>query len=281
MVVSTAFGGCNQEEELDNLCLFLKDKQSCYQEFLTTIGSQCTMTGITGVFETRDSLEKCTFSGASSPGPNIVTQVTFDPPIELTKLPYTGGNVKLTINGTDCGMVEFGEKDKLAVALDVYPQLTDPAVACETSGTQFCGSSYSNTPVAPESINDSSTLISTKCPDGTTFKFDRFQIDQQCADQAAVFPEVKFVIMPNGVNKEGSVTLAIKYTSDKTETYVNCTIPPALPACANGEKDGLETDIDCGGSTCMTRCDKDQSCISDSDCKNGLCSVVGGIKKCN
>src|SRR6185436_7882173 len=85
-LVATAFGGCNKDEELDNLCLFLKDKESCYQNFLTDIGTQCTMTGITGTFDTRNELSKCTFSG-NTPAPNIVTQVDFDPPIDLTKLP--------------------------------------------------------------------------------------------------------------------------------------------------------------------------------------------------
>jgi hypothetical protein len=285
-LVSTAFGGCNQEEELDNLCLFLKDKQSCYQDFLTDIGTQCTMGTVEGTFETRDTLEKCTFSG-STPAPNIVTQVAFDPPIELTKLPYTAGSVKLLINGTQCGTIDFGEDDKLAISLDVYPQLTDPAAPCEASGTQFCGSSYSNTPIASESAEQSATLVSTKCPDGTTFKFDRFQVDQQCADQQGFIPKAKLVIIPSGVamldgtgGKEGSVQLSIQYTPDQAQTYVNCKILPQLPPCANGVKDGVETDVDCGGSGECARCQKDQACIVASDCLSQKCDVVAGIKKC-
>lgn len=278
-LVPTAFAGCNTDEELDNLCLFLKDEQSCYQSFLTDIGEQCTMSTFVGTFDSYDSLSKCTISADNIPT-NIATQVDFDPPIELTKLPYTGGSVKLTINGTQCGIVDFGADAKVSVALDVYPQLTDPEAKCETSGTQFCGSSYSNTPIPAETPEQSDMVISTKCPDGTTFKFDRVQIEQQCADQSGLIPKAKLVVVPNGVDKEGSVQLTIQYTPEKTLTYVNCKILAQLPPCANGVKDGIETDIDCGGKQCTTKCQKDQACISGTDCASGTCAVDAGLKKC-
>ena len=52
--------------------------------------------------------------------------------------------------------------------------------------------------------------------------------------------------------------------------------PPAVDVCANGIKDGDETDIDCGG-----RCDKcrvNRQCIVDADCftancRNGKCTA--------
>ncbi len=278
-LVPAAFAGCNTDEELDNLCLFLKDEQSCYQSFLTDIGEQCTMGTFVGTFDSYDSLGKCTVTDANVPT-NIATQVDFDPPIELTKLPYTGGMAKLTINGTQCGIIEFGADEKVAVALDVYPQLTDPAATCETSGTQFCGSSFSNTPILPETPEQSDMLMSTTCPDGTSFKFDRRQIEQQCADQNGLVPKAKLLIVPNGVDKEGSVQLTIQYTPEKTLAYVNCKILAQLPPCANGVKDGVETDIDCGGQQCTTKCEKDQACINGTDCSSGTCSVVLGLKKC-
>lgn len=295
VLASTAFGGCNKEEELDNLCLFLKDESSCYRDFLAEIGEQCTMEAdvmvngmaqpLTGTFETYDTLEKCTVT-SSNTAPNIVTQVTFDPPIELTKLPYTAGSVQLLINGTPCGTIEFGPNDKLSVALDVYPVLLDPEATCSEVGEQFCGASFSNTPIAAESENDSATLLSTKCEDGSTFKFDRFQVAQQCSDQEGFIPKAKLVIVPNGVlmadgtGKEGSVQLSIKYSPTQELTYVNCKILPALPPCANGVKDGIETDVDCGGNGTCDRCQKDQACIIDSDCAAKKCDVVSGIKKC-
>jgi len=51
-------------------------------------------------------------------------------------------------------------------------------------------------------------------------------------------------------------------------------IQPHLPTtCANGAKDGTETDLDCG-STCL-RCANARSCAHDYDCQSGFCT--GGV----
>ncbi|APR81951.1 Hypothetical protein A7982_07300 [Minicystis rosea] len=47
---------------------------------------------------------------------------------------------------------------------------------------------------------------------------------------------------------------------------------PALP-CADGVKDGTETDTDCGGS-CPNKCEIGQHCLSDNDCYSHWC--LGG-----
>ena len=41
--------------------------------------------------------------------------------------------------------------------------------------------------------------------------------------------------------------------------------------CADGMKNGAETDLDCGGGTC-DKCDVNKACSSDGDCKTGSCS---------
>lgn len=41
--------------------------------------------------------------------------------------------------------------------------------------------------------------------------------------------------------------------------------------CENGEKDGTETDLDCGG-TCPVKCRDGQACVSMSDCAQGVCT---------
>jgi len=44
-----------------------------------------------------------------------------------------------------------------------------------------------------------------------------------------------------------------------------------LPSsCGNGEKDGLETDRDCGGGVCA-RCGTGRDCDEARDCESGLC----------
>jgi len=40
--------------------------------------------------------------------------------------------------------------------------------------------------------------------------------------------------------------------------------------CDNGKKDGDETDIDCGGSSCAP-CKPEQACLQDTDCETGQC----------
>ena len=49
--------------------------------------------------------------------------------------------------------------------------------------------------------------------------------------------------------------------------------PPPSP-CADGFRNGSETDVDCGGGNCP-RCAIDRSCFNRNDCAGALCS--GGI----
>ena len=45
--------------------------------------------------------------------------------------------------------------------------------------------------------------------------------------------------------------------------------PPPSGSCADGIKNGSETDVDCGGS--CSRCANGQSCLSRNDCAGALC----------
>src|SRR4051812_3352873 len=47
---------------------------------------------------------------------------------------------------------------------------------------------------------------------------------------------------------------------------------PAIVRCADGMKDGIESDTDCGGSECA-RCADGKACGKGSDCRSGLCSA--------
>ncbi len=42
------------------------------------------------------------------------------------------------------------------------------------------------------------------------------------------------------------------------------------PACHDGRKDDDESDVDCGGATCVL-CDDGKACLGDADCKSGVC----------
>ncbi|WP_437933890.1 hypothetical protein [Sorangium sp. So ce341] len=74
----------------------------------------------------------------------------------------------------------------------------------------------------------------------------------------------------------------VKDTPAEVVEYFNCVIPPAAPLCFNGEKDGLETDIDCGGTLCDRDCGDGQSCVTEDDCTSRRCDVdpSTGFKTC-
>jgi hypothetical protein len=46
--------------------------------------------------------------------------------------------------------------------------------------------------------------------------------------------------------------------------------------CGDGDVNGAETDVDCGGHTC-TPCESGQSCDTADDCRTGLCDVDRGV----
>jgi hypothetical protein len=49
-----------------------------------------------------------------------------------------------------------------------------------------------------------------------------------------------------------------------------CT-PSAAPTCSDGQKNGNETDTDCGGGTCAT-CATGKACLVGTDCSSAVCS---------
>ena len=69
------------------------------------------------------------------------------------------------------------------------------------------------------------------------------------------------------------------YCSNGGVLSKNCEI---VDTCSNGIKDGIETDIDCGGTMCGS-CAEGQKCAADTDCNTGFCDPdkkVCAIKTC-
>ena len=60
-----------------------------------------------------------------------------------------------------------------------------------------------------------------------------------------------------------------KKKKDQDNTGQNPVAPPPSGSCADGIKNGSETDVDCGGS--CSRCANGQSCLSRNDCAGALC----------
>jgi hypothetical protein len=69
---------------------------------------------------------------------------------------------------------------------------------------------------------------------------------------------------PNGIC-DGGATFGFLSESQ-------CVSPPPL-FCSDGLKDGLETDVDCGGATTCARCRDGQACSATSDCAQDFTSA--------
>jgi hypothetical protein len=67
-------------------------------------------------------------------------------------------------------------------------------------------------------------------------------------------------------------------------TTRNCNTDTGLcieASCTNDKQDGDETDVDCGGNTCVEQgltCANGQNCERDADCASGLCATDGTCK---
>ncbi len=53
-------------------------------------------------------------------------------------------------------------------------------------------------------------------------------------------------------------------------TYTAGGAPPTGPTCTDGIQNQDETDVDCGGTVCP-KCDKNENCTKNSDCKTNYC----------
>jgi hypothetical protein len=76
--------------------------------------------------------------------------------------------------------------------------------------------------------------------------------------------------MADIIHLNGSTVNASLPPTSTTSTSTS-TIPPT---CLDGEKNGLESDVDCGGGLCPT-CDDGEDCNQNSDCTSGVC--VDGV----
>jgi plastocyanin len=73
-------------------------------------------------------------------------------------------------------------------------------------------------------------------------------------------------------------------TDCQSGSCVNNTCVAALPSCTDGMKNGVETDVDCGGPLC-SKCPDTKACNLPSDCVTGFCTsnvcgepVINGCK---
>ncbi|MSP25655.1 MAG: hypothetical protein EXR75_10915 [Myxococcales bacterium] len=76
---------------------------------------------------------------------------------------------------------------------------------------------------------------------------------------------------------EGSceVEFAAKGTKCTDKGGVSCDGTGSCVAleCLDNMKNGTETDVDCGGDTCKTKCANEKACDAGKDCKSGFCDA--------
>ncbi|WP_438022257.1 hypothetical protein [Sorangium sp. So ce233] len=302
--------GCG--EKFENICVFLDDSSSCYHQFRDDTSGHCWTSGEsspTGTFASRETLDVC-FLGSGG-------QIVFDPPLDITAFPPTSVAFKRLDNqAAECGSVNFSGEFSYSVTVQVpcSPDDVDAgAEECADAGadsTDKIGRTITlTTPVGRD-------ILDVSCADGTSHHFNRVDI-QECADRGQDKLQPRAVLEASPGNQPppkadptapetvetygGFIKLSIHYpqsgatvevkekdkivkqVSEGPEVieYFNCRIPPPAPICANGQKDGLETDVDCGGTLCDRRCDDGQSCAVNEDCAGMPCALdSSGFLKC-
>jgi len=272
--------GCESPTQYDDLCGWLHDPENCYREFFIDIGARCGDSQLkSGQFLTRDNLSLCILDQGG--------QILIDPPIDLNSPPpFNPDPLTFTFinpDATKCGSLEFNaEYDfSLTITPDPPPDDGSPPPESDVAGGVFSMTGGKDT--------DS---LATTCPSGASYNFDRLQITR-CDDVEAILPHVQLDFNAGGIEQTGVVRLFVYYPPQDGSVddpahpptpvpinYFDCVIPAAPPPCQNGVKDGSETDVDCGGSFCTTKCEDGQSCIQDNDCASNVCGLTMGIKQC-
>jgi len=269
--------GCDSATQFDDLCGWVSDPENCYRAFVDDIEARCGAANEPrpGVFPSRDQLDTCFLTEGGL--------VMFEPPFDLNvPIEESLEEFRFTIINPDsspCGTITFKAKYDFSVEI-VGDPVPDGGIKEPEDVT---GGKFSTT-----GGKDTDTL-SVLCPQNpAAFTFDRLQITE-CRDYEEILPHAEIDFNPGGVEQTGLVRLRVFYpplegelkgSSPTPITYFECAIPAAPPLCANGIKDGAETDIDCGGGFCTTRCDDTQMCLTDKDCISGVCDIVEGLRVC-
>ncbi len=299
-----AYGCGSTEPPIEDLCGWLQDPNNCYREFGRDIRqtgiTQCTeLSGTTnaipqvGEFQGRDKLDVCILREGGL--------ITFDTPVDLTMLPPAEVAFKfINANQTECGGVDWLADDSFSFT--VNGSLVDDAGNAALQGVKGGTFSLKPTPSDAPAMggnggkppNQNATTTAT-CPSGESHYFNTLEV-KKCTAYEAIQPRASLKLIQGGLDKDGNpggTYGAIQFSLFLPPTdgalinakpdeiqFFTCLFPAAPPICANGIQDPGETDIDCGGSFCATRCADKQKCITGADCASAVCTPVKGIKQC-
>lgn len=272
-----------------------------------------------GSFSARDKLDTCILDQGGS--------IALDPPLDLTMWPpdpladpvtYT---VKFVApDGNPCGQATYTSPHGFTFTVNAPPD-AGSTVGAGGSATTTTGSTTSSTASYPYGtfssvIAPGRDAFDVTCPSGESHHFNLNEINGvpgasqgSCPGLSTFFPSASFQVYPGGIDVSGAISFAITFppttgsypdaspnaapVANPPVVFFNCTIPAGAEQCANGVKDGQESDIDCGGpqipsmnmcGSCPARCAAMQQCICDDDCDQTtpqICAVVAqGMKQC-
>ena len=286
--------GCGSgEPPIEDFCGWLADPTNCYREFGKDIRPngilECTQLSLAenevpqlGEFLTRDKLDTCILRSGGI--------IKFGTPPDLAALPPT--EVAFDLVNTDltmCGSVDYLAPDSFTLTING----SNVADAGPEAAKGVKGGTFKVTPMSPQPDRATTTA---ECPlDKESHYFDTLE-DRKCPQYKAIEPRALLEVDTGGLDEDGNpggtwgaikfwvyfppVDGALENAKPDVIQMFSCAIPAAPDVCANGALDPGETDIDCGGSFCATRCCDMQKCISNSDCVSGVCGLDKGVKKC-
>ncbi|WP_437498699.1 hypothetical protein [Sorangium sp. So ce1099] len=302
--------GC--AEEFENICVFLQDPNSCYQKFHAEADARCGArgkdSGPIGNFASRETLDVCFLEQGG--------QVVFDPPLDLAAFPLQSIKfTRLDSLAKECGTFTYSGEFTYSVTINPCSDTsTDTELArCTDRGEDGTGTDSVDggtlTLTTPEGRDTLDVTCAGSTPDAgaaSSHHFNRIDI-AECAKESQdnLLPKAEIESSPghqpppdeqiaeDNHNFDGFVKFRILHPKaaatissgsiaepDVVE-YFNCRIPPPSPLCFNGQKDGLETDVDCGGELCDAKCGDGKSCVSDGDCAlGGECVIENGLSIC-
>ncbi|MFT3694579.1 MAG: DUF4215 domain-containing protein [Kofleriaceae bacterium] len=209
------------------------------------------------------------------------------------------------ISGCGNGIVDYGE----ACDAGQVGGVNQFSSTCDNDcTTPVCGDGTLNTMHGEQCDNGSSNSTDPNCPYGITQCADRCNTSCQtytptrlycgdskingtetCDDNGATQSKTACTYGTGACQACHSCALVLLpalYCGDGTITSPNeqceppntttCSATCQTPTCSDGVKDGLETDLDCGGSTCDNlttpkKCADTKLCASGADCVSGVC----------
>jgi hypothetical protein len=271
-----------------------------------------------GSFQTRAMLDTCTLYAGG--------QVTVTPPLDLTMwppsayaAPTTYALTFINFDGSTCGSATYTSPHGFSLTINPPPDAgttlmttTDAALDTMDGGLEMDDAGPPITSGTYTQYNPPGRdSFDVTCPSGESHHFTLDEINLTAPDAGAcpaladTLPSASLQVYLGGVGTAGALSFAITFPPEaeafpdsglalqgEKVIYFNCAIPAALETCVDGVKDGVETDVDCGGSqvpsmrncgNCPARCQAGQQCICDGDCDEHLvCAVnpMSGMRQC-